>query len=95
MCGSRQLENEIRSQFSNPVFQKRENEPAESFWRESKQRPRQRRGRKFDAKLLPASVIPSLLPLMLRLKGTHLDGVGGVKSHVPKGGRRDLVEDPL
>lgn len=69
---SRQLENEIRSQFSNPVFQKSENEPAESFLRESKQRQRQRKGRKFDAKLLVASVILSLLPLLLRLKRTHL-----------------------
>lgn len=82
--GSQQLENEIRSQFSNPVFQKRENEPAESFLRESKQRPRQRKGGKLDAKLLAASVIPSLLPLLLRLKATHLNGIGGVKSPVPK-----------
>lgn len=41
--GSSQLGNEIRSQFSNPLFQNRENEPAESFLREPKQRPRQRK----------------------------------------------------
>lgn len=93
--GSQQLENEIRSQFSNPVFQKRENEPAESFLRESKQRPRQRKGGKLDAKLLAASVIPSLLPLLLRLKATHLNGIGGVKSPVPKWGKRGADGRPL
>lgn len=82
--GSSQLGNETRSQFSSPVFQKRENEPVESFLKESKQRPRQRKGGKLGAKLLPASVVPSLPPLLLQLKGAHLNGVGGVESPVPK-----------
>lgn len=44
--GSRQLGNEIRSQFSNAVFQKRENDPAESFLRESKAEAKAKKGKK-------------------------------------------------
>lgn len=67
--GSSQLGNEIGSQFSNPLFQKKANETAKSFLREQEQRPGGGERRKPGGKLLPACEVPHLLPL-LRLKGT-------------------------